>query len=76
VLIQLNLKCRLQLAEDAIKKEFPAAHIRKLTLDLSSLAAVRTAAAEVNAYPEPLHVRDYILSPSKEFVADRRRQRC
>ncbi|KAJ7921095.1 NAD-P-binding protein [Mycena leptocephala] len=47
---------RLQLAEDAIKKEFPAAHIRKLTLDLSSLAAVRTAAAEVNAYPEPLHV--------------------
>ncbi|KAJ7662277.1 hypothetical protein B0H17DRAFT_1144451 [Mycena rosella] len=47
---------RLQLAEDAIKKEVPAANIRKLILDLSSLAAVRVAAAEVNAYPEPLHV--------------------
>ncbi|KAJ7505911.1 hypothetical protein B0H11DRAFT_1851170 [Mycena galericulata] len=47
---------RLQLAEDAIKKDVPHANIRKLTLDLSSLAAVRTAAAEVNAYPEPLHV--------------------
>ncbi|KAJ7620289.1 hypothetical protein FB45DRAFT_754588, partial [Roridomyces roridus] len=47
---------RLQLSEDAIKKEFPTANIRKLTLDLSSLAAVRASAAEVNAYPEPLHV--------------------
>ncbi|KAJ7505914.1 NAD-P-binding protein [Mycena galericulata] len=47
---------RLQLVEDAIKKDVPNANIRKLALDLSSLAAVRTAAAEVNAYPEPLHV--------------------
>ncbi|KAJ6549038.1 hypothetical protein DFH09DRAFT_1281513 [Mycena vulgaris] len=47
---------RLRLSEKAIKKEVPAANIRRLTLDLSSLAAVRTAAAEVNAYPEPLHV--------------------
>ncbi|KAJ6549040.1 hypothetical protein DFH09DRAFT_1503189 [Mycena vulgaris] len=47
---------RLKLTEAAIKKEIPAANIRRLTLDLSSLAAVRTAAAEVNAYPEPLHV--------------------
>ncbi|KAJ7480656.1 hypothetical protein FB451DRAFT_1556231 [Mycena latifolia] len=47
---------RLQLSEDAIKKEIPSSNIRKLTLDLSSLAAVRVAAAEVNAYPEPLHV--------------------
>ncbi|KAJ7480659.1 NAD-P-binding protein [Mycena latifolia] len=47
---------RLQLSEDAIKKDVPSANIRKLTLDLSSLAAVRVAAAEVNAYPEPLHV--------------------
>ncbi|KAJ7624835.1 NAD-P-binding protein [Roridomyces roridus] len=49
-------KERLQLTEDAIKKELPNANIRQLTLDLSSLAAVRAAAAEVNAYPEPLHV--------------------
>ncbi|KAJ7776877.1 hypothetical protein DFH07DRAFT_911765 [Mycena maculata] len=47
---------RLQLSEEAIKRDVPTANIRRLTLDLSSLAAVRTAAAEVNAYPEALHV--------------------
>ncbi|KAF8215219.1 hypothetical protein K438DRAFT_772948 [Mycena galopus ATCC 62051] len=47
---------RLMLSEEAIKKEVPDANIRQLVLDLSSLAAVRKAAAEVNAYPEPLHV--------------------
>ncbi|KAJ6549037.1 hypothetical protein DFH09DRAFT_1169597 [Mycena vulgaris] len=47
---------RLKLTDAAIKKEVPSANIRRLTLDLSSLTAVRTAAAEVNAYPEPLHV--------------------
>ncbi|KAF7355956.1 Short-chain dehydrogenase/reductase family protein [Mycena venus] len=47
---------RLKLSEDAIKKEIPSANIRCLVLDLSSMAAVRAAAAEVNAYPEPLHV--------------------
>ncbi|KAJ7643621.1 short chain dehydrogenase reductase [Roridomyces roridus] len=47
---------RLALSEETIKKEFPYANIRKLTLDLSSLAAVRAAAAQVNTYPEPLHV--------------------
>ncbi|KAJ6584465.1 NAD-P-binding protein [Mycena capillaripes] len=47
---------RLKLAEDAIKKEFPSANIRPLILDLASLAAVRKAAGEVNAYPEPLHI--------------------
>ncbi|KAJ6453147.1 hypothetical protein C8R45DRAFT_1193206 [Mycena sanguinolenta] len=47
---------RLKLSEAAIKKETPSANIRRLVLDLSSLAAVRKAAAEVNAYPEPLHV--------------------
>ncbi|KAJ7752598.1 hypothetical protein B0H16DRAFT_1545882 [Mycena metata] len=47
---------RLKLSEEAIKKESPTAQIRRLLLDLSSLAAVRKAAAEVNAYPEPLHV--------------------
>ncbi|KAJ7737741.1 hypothetical protein B0H16DRAFT_1379516 [Mycena metata] len=47
---------RLQLSEDAIRREFPSANIRRLVLDLSSLANVRKAAAEVQAYPEPLHV--------------------
>ncbi|KAF7365744.1 Short-chain dehydrogenase/reductase family protein [Mycena venus] len=47
---------RLKLSGDAIKKDIPNANIRRLILDLSSLAAVRTAAAEVNRYPEPLHV--------------------
>ncbi|KAJ7648550.1 hypothetical protein B0H17DRAFT_1215556 [Mycena rosella] len=44
---------RLKLSEEAIKKEFPSANIRRLVLDLSSLAAVRKAAAEVNAYKGP-----------------------
>ncbi|KAJ7511585.1 hypothetical protein B0H11DRAFT_2370431 [Mycena galericulata] len=47
---------RLKLTEDAIKKEIPTANIHHLVLDLSSLAAVRKAAAVVNAKPEPLHV--------------------
>ncbi|KAJ7058553.1 NAD-P-binding protein, partial [Mycena amicta] len=47
---------RLKLSEDAIKKETPTANIRRLTLDLSYLAAVRKSAAEVNAYSEPIHV--------------------
>ncbi|KAK7049131.1 short-chain dehydrogenase/reductase family protein [Favolaschia claudopus] len=47
---------RLKLSEDAIKKSVPSANIRPLILDLCSLASVRNAAAEVNAYPEPLHV--------------------
>jgi hypothetical protein len=47
---------RLKLSEDVIKKDIPTANIRRLTLDLSSLAGVRKAAAEVNTYPEPIHV--------------------
>ncbi|KAJ7130298.1 hypothetical protein C8R44DRAFT_872115 [Mycena epipterygia] len=47
---------RLKLSEEAIKKDVPSANIRPLVLDLTSLAAVRKAAAEVNAYAEPLHV--------------------
>ncbi|KAJ7904830.1 hypothetical protein B0H13DRAFT_1881619 [Mycena leptocephala] len=47
---------RLKIAEDTIRKELPSANLRPLILDLSSLAAVRKAAAEVNTYPEPLHV--------------------
>ncbi|KAJ7182479.1 hypothetical protein C8R43DRAFT_1100915 [Mycena crocata] len=47
---------RLRLSEEAIKKDVPTANIRRLTLDLTSLAAVRKAAEAVNAYPEELHV--------------------
>ncbi|KAF7369491.1 Short-chain dehydrogenase/reductase family protein [Mycena venus] len=47
---------RLKLTEETIKKDVPGANIRPLVLDLSSLAAVRKAATEVNAYAEPLHV--------------------
>ncbi|KAJ7159747.1 NAD-P-binding protein, partial [Mycena filopes] len=47
---------RLKLSEEAIKKETPGANIRPLILDLTSLASVRKAAAEVNGYPDPLHV--------------------
>ncbi|KAJ7069265.1 hypothetical protein C8F01DRAFT_960582, partial [Mycena amicta] len=47
---------RLQLSAEAILKDVPTANIRTLVLDLSSLAAVRKAAQEVNAYSEPLHV--------------------
>ncbi|KAJ7776786.1 NAD-P-binding protein [Mycena maculata] len=47
---------RLKLTEEVLKKEVPGANIRPLILDLSSLAAIRKAAAEANAYPEPLHV--------------------
>ncbi|KAJ7277424.1 NAD-P-binding protein [Mycena rebaudengoi] len=47
---------RLKASEDAIKKETPSANIRHLALDLSSIAAVRKAAAEVNAYTEPIDV--------------------
>ncbi|KAJ7032070.1 short-chain dehydrogenase, partial [Mycena alexandri] len=47
---------RLKLSEEAIKKEVPTANLRRLTLDLGSLAGVRKAAAEVNTYTEPIHV--------------------
>ncbi|KAJ6554927.1 hypothetical protein DFH09DRAFT_1365910 [Mycena vulgaris] len=47
---------RLKLAEEGITKDLPSANVRPLILDLSSLAAIRKAAAEVNAYPEPLQV--------------------
>ncbi|KAJ7148722.1 short-chain dehydrogenase [Mycena crocata] len=47
---------RLKLSEDALKQEVPGANIRPLVLDLASLASVRSAAAEVNAYEEEIHV--------------------
>ncbi|KAJ7868748.1 hypothetical protein B0H14DRAFT_3441058 [Mycena olivaceomarginata] len=40
--------------EDAIKNEVPSANVRPAH-PLSSPAAIRKAAAEVNAFPEPLH---------------------
>ncbi|KAK7039942.1 short-chain dehydrogenase/reductase family protein [Favolaschia claudopus] len=49
-------EARLKATEDALKKENSSANIRRLVLDLSSLAAVRKAAAEVNSYSEPIHV--------------------
>ncbi|KAJ7055723.1 NAD-P-binding protein [Mycena amicta] len=47
---------RLKRSATAITTSVPTANIRCLDLDLSSLAAVRKAAAEVNTYPEPLHI--------------------
>lgn len=41
----------------SVKEEIPSANLRALVMDLSSLSAVREAAAEVNAYPEVFHVR-------------------
>jgi len=47
---------RLKLSEEGLKKEVPGAKIRTLTLDLSSNEKTRKAAAEVNAYSEPIHI--------------------
>ncbi|KAF7310269.1 Short-chain dehydrogenase/reductase family protein [Mycena indigotica] len=47
---------RLNLAAESIRTSVSAANVRCLKLDLASLAAVRAAAAEVNAYSEPIHV--------------------
>ncbi|KAJ6536010.1 short-chain dehydrogenase [Mycena vulgaris] len=47
---------RLKLSEESLKQEIPGANIRRLVLDLASLASVRAAAAEVNAYPEQIDV--------------------
>ncbi|KAJ7084515.1 hypothetical protein B0H15DRAFT_931986 [Mycena belliarum] len=59
---------RLALSEAAIKKEFPAANIRPLIVDMASLASVRKAATEVNAYSEPLHVLIHnAAAPSAAF---------
>ncbi|KAJ7644813.1 hypothetical protein FB45DRAFT_1053472 [Roridomyces roridus] len=63
---------RLQIAENAIKKEVPQANIRQLILDVSSLSDVRRAAAEVNAYPEPLHIliNNAAATPAKYSVTE------
>ncbi|KAK7038608.1 hypothetical protein R3P38DRAFT_3182697 [Favolaschia claudopus] len=46
---------RLQLSENAIKKESPTANIRTVLLDLASLASIRKAAAELSEL-DGLHV--------------------
>ena len=48
---------RLDLTVQNIKAETPSANLRTLVIDLASLDSVRKAAAEVNAYSEPIHVR-------------------
>ncbi|KAJ7159680.1 hypothetical protein C8R46DRAFT_1224256 [Mycena filopes] len=60
---------RLKLSEAAIKKEVPHANIRRLVLNLSSLASVRKAAEEFNTSPEPLHVLiNNAASPYVDFA--------
>jgi NAD(P)-dependent dehydrogenase (short-subunit alcohol dehydrogenase family) len=46
----------LEITAANIKKETPHAELRPLVLDLSSLASVRKAAAEVNSYEENIDV--------------------
>ncbi|KAJ7835100.1 hypothetical protein B0H14DRAFT_2797137 [Mycena olivaceomarginata] len=56
VIITGRTRERLGVAEDALRAEIPGANIRALVLDLASLESVRTAAAEVNAYPEHIDI--------------------
>ncbi|KAJ6474448.1 NAD-P-binding protein [Mycena vitilis] len=58
---------RLKLSKEAIAKETPNANIRPLILDLGSFAAIRKAAAEVNAYSEPIHVLIHNAATSGKF---------
>ncbi|KAJ7148494.1 NAD-P-binding protein [Mycena crocata] len=63
---------RLKLSEDVLKKEIPSANIRRLILDLSSLAGVRKAAAEVNADGQPIHACHLLIlinNAAAPFVA-------
>jgi NAD(P)-dependent dehydrogenase (short-subunit alcohol dehydrogenase family) len=46
----------LDQAIEKIKAEIPSANLRSLVIDLASLESVRHAAAEVNAYSEPIDV--------------------
>ena len=47
--------------------ETSTANLRILILDLASFESVRTAAAEVNAYTEPIHVRRLFIP--QEFLS-------
>ncbi|KAJ7505845.1 NAD-P-binding protein, partial [Mycena galericulata] len=44
------------LVVESVKREVPSADLRPILVDLSALASVRHAAAQVNSYSEPLHV--------------------
>ncbi|KAJ7187396.1 hypothetical protein C8R46DRAFT_289068 [Mycena filopes] len=60
---------RLKISEDALKKEVPHANIRRLILNLASLASVRKAAEVFNASPEPLHVLiNNAIAPLVDFT--------
>ncbi|KAJ7022115.1 hypothetical protein C8F04DRAFT_1139050, partial [Mycena alexandri] len=61
---------RLTLSKEAIEKEVPGANIRSLVLDLSSRVAVRKAATEVNAYPEPIHVLINNAAAANQIATD------
>jgi len=56
VILAGRSRANLEQTEKDIKSETPGANLRLLILDLDSFAAVRKAADEVLAYPEPLHV--------------------
>ncbi|KAI5478133.1 NAD(P)-binding protein [Pseudohyphozyma bogoriensis] len=47
---------KLQETETVIREETPDASLRLLVVDFASFDSVRAAAAEVNAYVEPIHV--------------------
>ncbi|KAJ7478297.1 hypothetical protein FB451DRAFT_1172632 [Mycena latifolia] len=67
----LSILFRLKLSAEAIMKEIPLAKIRTLSLDLSSLALVRHAAAEVNGYPEPLHASPFPFSFLRNYLNEK-----
>ncbi|KDQ11814.1 hypothetical protein BOTBODRAFT_447830 [Botryobasidium botryosum FD-172 SS1] len=56
VAIASRSQTKLEQVARGIKFETPTANVRTLVLDLGSFAAVRVAASEVLAYPEPLDV--------------------
>lgn len=54
--LRLSHILRVQKSEDKIHEDFKEAKFHKVIADLSSLKAVREAAAEINALGEPIHV--------------------
>jgi NADP-dependent 3-hydroxy acid dehydrogenase YdfG len=54
--VRMLTSSRIQATAEAIRKDVPDAQLTELVLDLSSQQAVRKAAAEVLAYPEPVDV--------------------
>ncbi|KAF7302645.1 Short-chain dehydrogenase/reductase family protein [Mycena chlorophos] len=69
VVITGRSSSKLKESEEALQAEFPQANVRPLVLDLASRASVRKAAAEVNAYAEPLHILiNNAIAPIGPFV--------